>query len=248
MPLGPFRLGASACEERDIEVFASGSIQGQILDVSNKVLRQALVHIVPFDQELPSKARQSYAVGQGKQGFFKFVHLPPGEYLILVNPEDRQDPAFPYGRTFYPGVHDRALAGIVRIRAGEQIQNADIRLERRFEPRRVIVRVTWADGRLIRASVFVSAKATGNPSAMADVRQPNARGSGFELALVPNEPYKIEADVSCRYADGRGSGPGATLRSDPVYFGAADERTELSLIIPATACPEIPGKTLLTSQ
>ena len=52
---------------------------------------------------------------QGKQDFFKFVHITSGEYLIVVNPDDSLDPKFPYRRTFFPGVHDRAAVAPSRF-------------------------------------------------------------------------------------------------------------------------------------
>jgi hypothetical protein len=161
-PQIPFDLHAGACQERDIEVFASGSIQGRILDSSNKLPPHAFVYIVPASEKVLPKQRQLYWESQGKEGFFKFVHIPPGEYLILVNPDDSRTPEFPYRRTFHPGVHDRASAAIITVRAGEQIKDADIRLEQQFTARHLTVRVTWADGRLIKNFVFVTAKGTAN--------------------------------------------------------------------------------------
>ena len=156
-PQVPFELSAAACVERNIEVFASGSIQGHIFDSSNKLVREAFAYIVPADKNVIPKKRQLYWESQDKEGFFKFVHIPPGEYLIVVNPDDSQDPSFPYKRTFYPGVHDRAAAKIIAVHGGEQIKDVDIRLEQQFTPRHVNVRVKWADGRLIKNWVYIVA-------------------------------------------------------------------------------------------
>ena len=206
------------------------------------------MYIFPADQKVLPKQRQLYWQSQGEEGFFKFVHIPPGQYLILVNPDDSQNPEFPYRRTFYPGVHDRASAAIITLRAGEQIKDADIRLEPGFAPRHLTVRVTWADGRLIGDSVFVVAKGTVNPAAMSYASRPDMKASVFDLSILPNEPYEVEAELTCRYADERSIGPGAKLKSNRVYLGPREDRTELFLTIPAKACPDIPGKTLVTDQ
>lgn len=247
-PLVPFELNAGGCQERNIDIFASGSIQGRILDSSNKLLPHAFVYIVPADEKVLPKERQLYWESQGKEGFFKFVHIPPGQYLILVNPEDSRNPEFPYRRTFYPGVHDRPSAAIITLRGGEQIKDADIRLEQQFALRHLTVRVTWADGRLIRDFVFVAAKGTVNPAAMSHTIQPDMKASVVDLSILSNEPYEVEGKLTCRYANERSIGPGATLKSNKVYLGPEDYRTELFLTIHATACPEIHGKTLLTDQ
>jgi len=138
-------------------------------------------------------------------------------------------------RTFYPGVHDRTSAAIISLREGEQIRDANIRLKQAFIPRHLTVRVTWADGRLIRNIVFVKARGTVNRSAMSETSQPDLEAGIVELSILPNEPYEVEAELICRYADDRSSAPGATLKSNKDYIGPTDNRTKLSLTIPG--CP-----------
>ena len=72
---------------------------------------------------------------QDKKGFFKFVHIPPGRYLIVVNPDDSSKPGFPFRRTFYPSAHERASAGIVTVTGGERLSGVDIHLDKPFAQR-----------------------------------------------------------------------------------------------------------------
>jgi hypothetical protein len=187
-------------------------------------------------------------VSQGNEPFFKFVHIPAGRYLIVVNPDDSRNLDFPYRRTFYPDTPERGSAGVVILREGEQINGVDIRLGQQFAQRQLKVRVTWADGRVIRDFVFVTAKGTANPAATSDARQADLEGSFIELSVLPEEPYEIEAELTCRYADARSEGPGATFKSNKAYLTPGDDQTELLLTIPGTACPEIAGKKLLTNR
>jgi hypothetical protein len=247
-PPTSFELHAGACEVRDMEIFASGAIQGRILDASGKPLGSAFAYIVPAGEKVLPKKGKLYWEYQGKQGFFKFVHIPPGEYLIVVNPDDSLDPTFPYRRTFFPGVHDRASAATVTIREGEQIKDVDIQLEQQFAPRHLTARVTWADGRLIRDFVFVTATGTSHPDAMSDARQPDLKASVVEMSVLPDEPYEVEAELTCRYADERSVGPGAKLKSNKIYLAPGDGQKKLLLTIPATSCPEVHAKELLTDQ
>jgi hypothetical protein len=247
-PAIPFELHERACQMHDMEVFASGAIQGRILDASGKPLASAFAYIVPANEKVLPKQGKLYWEYQGKQDFFKFVHIPPGDYLIVVNPDDSRDPKFPYRRTFFPGVHDRASAATITIRGGELIKDADIQLEQQFAARHVTVRVTWADGRLIRGFVLVTAKGSSNPDAMSNARQPNLKASTVDLSILPNEPYDVEAELTCRYADEQSVGPGAKLKSNKIRLAPGDDQGELLLTIPATSCPEVPGKKLLTDQ
>lgn len=241
-PLAPFPVTAGGCQERDIEVFASGSIQGRILDERGQPLSYARVYIQAADQNLPSEEFKRYSASQTQESLYKFVHLPPGRYLLTVNPDDKQDPSFPYSRTYYPGVADRESARVLTIQNGEQIVDADIRLKPKFEPRRLAARVTWSDGRVIQDFVFLRATAISAPDVTAATRQPDLKRAEFDVQLHPRESYRIGAQLTCRYTDGRAFGPGATLRSNEVVVRPNDGLNEISLTIPAAACPSIPGK------
>lgn len=130
----PFPLNTGACVERDIRVFDRGSIQGRVLNSSNQLVPDVSLYILPAEEKAPSSRSELYWESQRKNGFFKFVHLPPGRYLLLLHPDDTVNPGISRRRTFYPGVGDRQSAGIVTIRAGEEIKDVDIRLQRRPQP------------------------------------------------------------------------------------------------------------------
>ena len=67
--------------------------------------------------------------------------------------------------------------------------------------------------------------------------------SAGDLKILPNEPYEVQAELICRYADQRSEGPGAILKSAKVFLAPDDGRTEMTLTIAATTCPMVPGKT-----
>ncbi len=252
----PVEVRRPGCEERNVRVVSRGSVQGRVLDAANRPLPYAQVFIVPAGTAALPNEREGYWVSQRDQKPFQFDNLPPGSYLLVVNPTDKQDPAFPYRRTFYPGVRERTAAGLVTLGTGEQVKDANIRVAAEFAPRELTVRVTWADGRVIRSYVSVSATAIDKPAALARTRQPNSKASIVELSLLPNEPYRIAAELTCLCFDlqpdsqGRRTiqGPGAALRSDTIHLSPDDVRKELVLTLPASACPEIPGKMLLTER
>lgn len=246
-PQTPFTLRASSCEERDIEVFDGGSIEGRVLDSSGNPLPYASVYILPAAlRELPDE-RHLYWDGQGTDGFFRFVHIPPGEYLVLVNPKDSPDARFPYRRTFHPGVHERSQATVITVRAGEQVRNADIRVQQEFAPRHLRVRVTWSDGSPVRHFAYIAAKGFSRPELTSDAST-DARAPVAALKVDSGEPYEVWARVTCRYYDERTYGPGATFESAKVHVRPNDRQTELTLIVPAEGCPAIPGKTLDRDQ
>jgi hypothetical protein len=245
-PLAPFDLRAGTCQERNVEVFASGSVEGRILDSANEPLPQAFVYIVPAEEGALPKAQQMYGEFQDKKGFFKFVHIPPGKYLIVVNPDDSRKPDFPYLRTFYPNAHERASAGIVTLGGGEQLTGVDIHLDKPFAQRHLKVRVAWANGLVIQDFVSVRAKGTANPAVTADAKRRDLKAGLLELTVLPEERYEVEAELTCVYSSNGVRGPGATLRSNKSYLVPGDDQTELLLTMPGTGCPEIAGKERVT--
>lgn len=246
-PSLPFELTGSGCQLRYIDVFPSGSIRGRVFDSSGRLLPRASVSIIPAATKALPRRRELYSESQGREDFFKFVHLPPGKYLLVVNPDDKLDAEFPYRRTFYPGVRDRSAATVITLRAGEQFQGADIRLQPQFEPRHLDVMVTWSDGQPVTSMAFIRAKSTSNPQ-LTSVAMTGRSSNVVDLSLFPQESYTITADTVCQYFDKHGSGPGPTLKSPTVLVRPQDGRTQLTLAFPVASCPVIPGKTLVDER
>ena len=115
----------SSCQLRNLIASHSGSIRGRVLDPSGKPLPRASIYLAPARSERPGRY---YPATQDGPGFFIFKELPPGQYVLVVNPEDSRESWFPYPRTFYPGVADRAAAGVINLGPGEEFKNADIRV------------------------------------------------------------------------------------------------------------------------
>ena len=59
-----------------------------------ELVRYGFAYIVPAHEKVIPKGRQLYWEGQDKEGFFTFVHIPPGDYLIVVNPDDSRNPSW----------------------------------------------------------------------------------------------------------------------------------------------------------
>lgn len=234
-PPDRFPVSSEACRERNVEVFASGSIQGRVVDSSNRIVTDATVHLRPVEAAgLPDSQRLPRAY-QSKGGYFKFPHVSAGRYLLLVNPNDERDPEFPYRKT----------AAVITVRDGEQARNADIRLGESFAVRHLNVRVTWADGSPVRTFVFLEAKGTADPALESSATTDTGAGV---LKLLANEPYQVQARLTCRYSDDNSVGPGETLRSSGITLSMRDDPGKVALRFPANTCPAIAGKTLLNGR
>ncbi|BDC51119.1 hypothetical protein F183_A34350 [Bryobacterales bacterium F-183] len=240
-PLSPRPIVAGRCTERNIEVFPRGSIEGRVLDSTGNVIPEAFVYILPVGQTMPKDRRKLLWESQTRQDYFRFVHLPPGEYVVFVNPEQARNPKFPYRRTFYPNVMEMSLAKRIRVGLGEHVKGIDMRLVEAFATRSITVRVTWADGRPLEGFVMVRAKSEGDPSAEGVVE----RGKAI---LHRDEPYGLTAEYVCQYRDSNGFGPGATVRSSVVRSSPQDGKAEYVLVLNANGCPQVEGKVLMEGR
>jgi len=57
---------------------------------------------------------------------FEFYHLPAGDYVLVFNRQNREEPDAPFRRTFFPDAPDRESAVVIHLAEGQQISNADI--------------------------------------------------------------------------------------------------------------------------
>ena len=101
-----------------------GSLAGTVSTHNNKDSGQQFVELVPFDEN--GKLTSSYFMGvwtDRNTGNYFFNPVPPGRYLVAVNPGNcpssasNRNPA--YGRAFYPGVTDAGKAEIVTVGESE---------------------------------------------------------------------------------------------------------------------------------
>jgi hypothetical protein len=225
----------SGCQMAELSVTSRGSIAGRLVDEAGRPVPGVWVAVAPAEKQL-SPGERLYSERSDAKGEFRLLHIPPGDYVLAVNPTDELHNGFPYRRTPYPGV--------VRVAAGEQVTGAEIRLKREYEPRRVRVRVTWANGERVRRFVFVEAQGMGREGVTSSASTDEKIEKG-ELVLAPGESYEVEAKVTCRYATARSVGPGAHLRSGKMKVSPGDGKTELELVIQATGCPVLAGKKLV---
>ncbi|HEY4951031.1 MAG TPA: hypothetical protein VIH88_11900 [Candidatus Acidoferrales bacterium] len=143
--LPPFRIPAGACYEYNVNALPTGKIRGSVLGPNGKSLKITSVELYRAGRFDP--AQPGLWGFQGSDGKFEFDHIGPGEYLLVFNRMNRVDPNSPFPRTFYPGEPDEAEAKIIKVKDGQQILNANIKLKDGYPTRTVKVQLKWTDGR-----------------------------------------------------------------------------------------------------
>lgn len=146
----PLTLRAQQCAEVSYYLTWAGQIDGRILDERGEPQPGVTVNLFPSDADPKELASSSHTLtAYSKEGGrYAFDRLPPGRYLLVVNPHGGPTiDAPPFPRVFYPGTEDPAQAAPVTVGEGERVEDRDIRLTRRLVEREVSGVVVWPDGR-----------------------------------------------------------------------------------------------------
>jgi hypothetical protein len=138
----PIRLTDRGCGEINFSVQFNGIVSGRILDAAGEPAKEVHIRLGSADAE--DKERWTWT---DKEGYYEFVRVPPGSYLLGFNLTWAPDDDAPYPRTFYPGVKTRSEAALITVGEGEKLKGYDMTLPPRLSEREVRVTVVWPDGR-----------------------------------------------------------------------------------------------------
>lgn len=240
--LPPFKIPNGACYEYDVDALPTGHIRGSVLGADGKPLKLASVELYRAGQY--SDTRPGLWGFQGSKGYFDFDHIGPGEYVAVYNRMNRMDPNSPFPRSFYPGASDVGDAEPIRLKDGQQLLKANIKLRGGYPTRPLRVRVQWEHGRPPgNLTVMAQAKdGTANPAA-------EKIGEGlFEFTLLASGHYTVSAweDLAPQRAPaGHGSACTVPARIDagPVEIDASNpDAKEVSLTFAAVECAKESGQ------
>ena len=235
--LPPFKIPNGACFEYNVSALPTGKIRGAVQGPDGKPLNLASVELYRADRY--DDAKPGLWAFQGDNGKFEFDHIGPGEYILVFNRMNRQDPNSPFPRTFYPGVADASETKFIRMKDGEQLLNANIKLRDPYPTRKLKVALKWKDGRPL-GEVTVKAEAAqgGNPAAK------KIADGVYQFTLLESARYTFSAweDLDPQHAAPQRKGAAtcplpARIDSDSVTVDGADEAaSEITLTFSPPPC------------
>ncbi len=234
--LPPFRIPNGACYEYNVNALPTGKIHGSVLGSNGKPLKLASVELYRADRF--DASRPGLWSFQGDSGKFEFDHIGPGEYLLVFNRMNRLDPNTPFPRTFYPGTPEQPEAKIIKMKDGQQLLNANIKLKDGFPTRTVKVHLKWEGGRPPgEVTIMAKAEQGDNPAAR------NLGNSEYEFTLLESTRYTISAwedldpqRLSHRHGETSCTIPARIVSDTNAVDGADADTGEITLTFVSPPC------------
>lgn len=192
-PIPPFELPRRSSYDYELSALPTGRIRGYVVGPDRKPLQSTFVDLYRAGQFAPEKDGVFATQTDGKP--FEFIHLPPGDYVLVFDPQNLPSPDAPFARTFYPDAADAQNATSIHLSNGQQILDSDIHVKNPIPTRRITVQLRWGDNRsadFYRPQLLVAPSGIGSP-------YPFEVGlDTYTLNLFLDKRYTIQAEAICQ--------------------------------------------------
>ena len=185
-------LVTGICAARATSVIKT-TLRGRLLKSDGRPLANTEIELVPLESaKLVIDGRLNGI--SSASGRFLFVDVPPGEYTLSINFDDKPTELSPYDTFFYPNTYDRSAASVFRIDSSTILKDVEFRLPQALQKKSIVGRVIWEDGRPIEDALIgfwdlKSDKGTGFGSSHTD------RNGAFQVVGFEGRKYRIGAIV-----------------------------------------------------
>lgn len=141
----PVKLHVEAGDllEENFQIFWNGRIEGRVEDSSGKPAHLWVMLVSADGASLPGYVK--FFLQTNADGSYSIDQIPPGRYVVLVNPDGPYD-EWPYDIRYYPGALRLADANVFDLSKGQRVKGIDFKVQA-LRQRTVQVRVRWADGK-----------------------------------------------------------------------------------------------------
>jgi hypothetical protein len=184
--LPPFKIPNGACYEYNVNALPTGHIQGTVYGPDGKPLKIASLEL--YRAGSYADARPGLWSFQGAKGVFDFDHVGAGDYVIVYNRRNIENPNSPFPRAFYPGVADPGEEQTITLKDGQDLRKVNLKLAGGYPTRKLRVHLKW-DGARPPGTVTLQAKADQGDNPAAE----RAADGSYEFTLLDSANYTITA-------------------------------------------------------
>ena len=187
------------CGYAPFEAEFDGEIAGRVVRHDGEPTKGLRVHVFPATIDPQRQEFFGPSVETDAHGAYRISKLPPGGYVVAINPRDEASDAMPFPATFYrqPGSNDPSL---IELGDGTHVELDALRLPPPTAKRQIAGTVTWSDGRpLGDVRVDVCEDRAGRLGEYCR-RSPVSADGRFSVAVFGGRTYNVTVDA----ADPRG--------------------------------------------
>ena len=135
-------LESGGVVEKNFELFWNGRIEGQVTEDAGKPAH-AWVELLSADgRQIPGNV--NFFEMTAKDGSYQFRKVPPGRYMVVMNP-DGPSSGWPYDLRYYPSGVRKDKARVFELAPGQRMAGINFRVPLLPE-HNAQVRVTWTNG------------------------------------------------------------------------------------------------------
>jgi hypothetical protein len=233
-------LATSAGVSVSFVVMERNAVSGRLVDPEGKPLAGVPVSLEPVGGLAPSfRPPESYTE---KDGTFEINQFPSGEYLLVANRSETASGQRPFGPIYFPGTDDRQQARVIKISAGQPVEDLTLRIPKLKPTITVSGQVQFSDGKPASQPWLYAIHGDRKEQLF-----PGADGDGrFRIPLLAGQPVRLQAvwtpftprlQLECLHVRPDGPYPYRTgLKSPEVPVSAAVDQTGLVLTLPAPSC------------
>jgi hypothetical protein len=127
-PPAPITVAAGDCSSYDLIALPTGRIRGRVIGLNGESLPLARVQLFRRDKYQSAPLLMTWEELQSDKGYFEFVHVSPGDYVLVFNNNEERKNGFSTPRCFYPGVSEIGAASNIHIAPGQKVFDADIHI------------------------------------------------------------------------------------------------------------------------
>ena len=128
--------------ERNFELFWEGRIEGLVKDDSGRPAHVWVQLVSADERRIPGYV--DFFQMTAKDGSYRFQKVPPGRYMIELNPQG-PDGESPYELQYFPSGVRKSAARVFELAPGQRVTGVDFQTQL-LAARNTRVRVTWANG------------------------------------------------------------------------------------------------------
>lgn len=188
------RLKNSEVIEHDFNLLWNGRINGHVTDDSGKPQRAWIELQTSDGSRLPGYVR--FFLKTSPDGSYEIDKVPPGRYLLIVNPDGPSDES-PYALQYYPATFHTQNAQALEVGPGQELPDINFTVLSLVK-RTIQVRVMWQDRKPAKnAWVYVAyphTKAFDSLANTTDFQKTNENGD-VELDVFGDSHIRVFAEM-----------------------------------------------------